>query len=222
MLTGGATNSVIPPQRGGRPRGAKRPVVGWGLPIDTRDRRGSPHPARFARRPPLRGGITSRLRRLRFLFGLALALWAAVPIALAQDDATPPAKDTIFARKIVMGTIDMNMDEVETMLAPGGKFDDAEAREHLDIISVLLMAFPHMFPAATNQWRAGADRDAALDTFAAPELWTSYGDFYKRTAAASKIAFEASRAKQAGDLKTLVAELRSACNSCHASYLKTQ
>jgi cytochrome c556 len=175
--------------------------------------------------------LPCRLRRLRFLVLLlsALALWTAAPIALAQDavppakdDATPPAKDTIFARKIVMGTIDMNMDEVETMLAPGGKLDDAEAREHLDIISVLLMAFPHMFPAATNQWKAGADRDAALDTFAAPELWTSYGDFYKRATAASKTAFEASRAKQAGDLKRLVAELRSACNSCHASYLKTQ
>jgi cytochrome c556 len=173
----------------------------------------------------LRGEVISCARgRFHLLAAvlIVLALWAAAPIALAQDDATPPAKDTIFARKIVMGTIDMNMDEVETMLAPGGKLDDAEAREHLDIISVLLMAFPHMFPAATNQWRAGADRDAALDTFAAPELWTNYGDFYKRAAAASKTAFEASRAKQAGDLKTLVAELRSACNSCHASYLKTQ
>jgi cytochrome c556 len=173
----------------------------------------------------LRGEVLSCARgRFHLLAAvlIVLALWAAAPIALAQDDATPPAKDTIFARKIVMGTIDMNMDEVETMLVPGGKLDDAEAREHLDIISVLLMAFPHMFPAATNQWRVGADRDAALDTFAAPELWTNYGDFYKRAAAASKTAFEASRAKQAGDLKTLVAELRSACNSCHASYLKTQ
>jgi cytochrome c556 len=153
---------------------------------------------------------------------IVLALWAAAPIALAQDDATPPAKDTIFARKIVMGTIDMNMDEVETMLAPGGKLDDAEAREHLDIISVLLMAFPHMFAASTNQWKPGADRDPALDTFASPEVWTSYDDFYKRAAGASKAAFDASRAKRADDLKALVAELRAACNSCHASYLKTQ
>jgi hypothetical protein len=30
------------------------------------------------------------------------------------------------------------------------------------------------------------------------------------------------RAKGTGDLKTLVAELRTACNACHASYLKTQ
>jgi cytochrome c556 len=147
---------------------------------------------------------------------------AAAPIALAQDDAIPPAKDTIFARKIVMGTIDMNMDEVETMLAPGGKLDEAEAREHLDIISVLLMAFPHMFPAATNQWKPGADRDAALDTFAAPELWATFGEFYRRAGTASKLALDASRAKTAGELRRLVAELRTACNSCHASYLKAE
>ena len=121
-----------------------------------------------------------------------------------------------------MGTIDMNMDEVETMLAPGGTLDHAEAREHLDTISVLLMAFPHMFAAATNQCTPGADRDPALDTFAAPEVWTNYADFYRRAAGASKIAFEASRARRADDFRALVAELRASCTSCHAAYLKTQ
>jgi cytochrome c556 len=143
-------------------------------------------------------------------------------VVMAQNEAVPPAKDTIFARKIVMSTIDMNMDEVETMLAPGGKLNDADAREHLDIISVLLMAFPHLFPAATNQWQAGVDRDAALDTFASPELWAAFPDFYKRAASASKVAFEASRAKRLDELRALVAQLRGACNACHADYLKTQ
>jgi cytochrome c556 len=115
-------------------------------------------------------------------------------VLFAQNEAAPPAKDTIFARKILMGTVDMNMDEVETMLAPGSKLDDAEAREHLNTISVLLMAFPHLFPAATNQWKDGADRDPALDTFASPELWSNFAEFYRRASEASKIAFEASRA----------------------------
>jgi cytochrome c556 len=79
-----------------------------------------------------------------------------------------------------------------------------------------------MFPASTNQWKPGADRDPALDTFASPDVWTTYDDFYQQATAASKIAFEASRAKRADDLKALVAELRTACNSCHAGYLKTQ
>jgi hypothetical protein len=62
----------------------------------------------------------------------------------------------------------MNMDEIETMLAPEGQLNLAEGQEHADTISIMLMAFPHMFPATTNQWVAGADRDAALDTYASP------------------------------------------------------
>ena len=151
---------------------------------------------------------------------VAMSLVAASRMAVAQAPVAPPPKDTIFARKILMGTIDMNMDEVETMLAPGAKFEVLEAREHTDLISVLLLAFPHMFPAATNQWKPGADRDAALDTFAAPELWTNFADFYARATAASKSAFEASRAATFPQFKAHMVELRSACNGCHATYMK--
>ena len=152
----------------------------------------------------------------------AVWLLASGLMALAQDQTMPPAKDTIFARKTLMGAIDMNMDEVETMLAPGGKLESTDAREHLNTISVLLLAFPHLFPAATNQWKVGADRDAALDTFASPELWNNFADFYKRASEASKAAFEASRTTRLDDFKTLVGQLRAACNSCHASFLKTE
>ena len=140
--------------------------------------------------------------------------------ASASQAPAPPAKDTIFARKILMGTIDMNMDEVETMLEPGGKFEAVEAREHTDLISVMLMSFPHMFPASTNQWRAGAERDAALDTFAAPELWSNFADFYSRATAASATAFNASRAPTFPVFKAAMAELRTQCNACHAAYMK--
>ena len=158
------------------------------------------------------------------IFCLSAAIWllASHSVSLAQNEAVPPAKDTIFARKILMGTVDMNMDEVETMLAPGGKLDVTDAREHLNTISVLLMAFPHLFPAATNQWKAGADRDPALDTFASPELWSNFAEFYRRASEASKIAFEASRTTRLNEFKTLVGQLRAACNSCHARFLKTE
>jgi cytochrome c556 len=160
----------------------------------------------------------------RFIACVLAALWLswAGSVAWAQSEAAPPPKDTIFARKIVMGMIDRNMDEVEGMLAPGGKLAHADAREHLDNISVMLMAFPHMFAASTNQWKPGADRDPALDTFASPDVWTSYDDFYKRAADASKIAFAASRAKRIDEFRALLADLRTACDSCHAGYLKTQ
>ncbi len=90
--------------------------------------------------------------------------------ALSQERSIPPPKDTIFARKILMGEIDRNMDEIETMLAPEGKLDLADGREHAEIISTALTAFPHLFPASTNQWKVGAERDPATDTFASPDV----------------------------------------------------
>src|SRR6202011_2352979 len=114
--------------------------------------------------------------RLHFrLSGVSAGVLATLALAVlagrtpAQDQ--PAAKDTIFARKILMGAIDMNMDEIETMLAPEGKLDLAEGQEHAETISTMLMAFPHLFPPTTNQWKPGAARDPATDTSASPELW---------------------------------------------------
>jgi hypothetical protein len=68
------------------------------------------------------------------------------------------------------------------------------------------------------QWAPGADRDA--DTYASPDVWGKFADFYQRAAAASQLAFEASRTKRADDFKARIVELRAACNSCHAAYQK--
>jgi cytochrome c556 len=141
-------------------------------------------------------------------------------VALGQE--APPPKDTIFARKTIMGAIDINMDEVETMLAPDGKLDLAEGQEHAEAISNYLLAFPHLFPPSTNQWKQGAERDPAADTFASPDLWNNFADFYGRAAAASKFAYAASRAKRAAEFRPLIEQLRAACNGCHASYMKPE
>jgi cytochrome c556 len=156
--------------------------------------------------------------------GCATAAAALVAIVFVgtpalRQELSPP-KDTIFARKILMGAIDMNMDEIETMLVPEGKLDLAEGQEHAETISTMLMAFPHMFSHRTNQWKPGVDRDPATDTFASPTVWTDYADFYRRAASASKLAFDASRAKRAVDFKPLIAELRTNCDACHAIYMK--
>jgi cytochrome c556 len=149
----------------------------------------------------------------------ALAFGMAAEPARAQD--LPAAKDTIFARKILMGAIDMNMDEIETMLAPEGKLDLAEGQEHAETISTMLMAFPHMFPPATNQWKAGAERDPATDTFASPDVWKNFADFYARATEASKIAWSASRARRPDEFRGFIVQLRDRCNGCHALNLKT-
>jgi cytochrome c556 len=149
------------------------------------------------------------------------ALTVAMPTSPARAQDLPAAKDTIFARKILMGAIDMNMDEIETMLAPEGKLDLAEGQEHAETISTMLMAFPHLFPPATNQWKPGAARDPATDTSASPKLWMNFADFYARADEASKLAWSASRAKRASDFRGFIGQLRERCNACHALNLKT-
>jgi cytochrome c556 len=162
----------------------------------------------------------------------AIALVAACAAVLAQQQSAAVAKDDIvkddvvkddiFARKIMMDTIDRHMDAIDWMLTSGKPIDLAAAGEDADTMSVMLQAFPHLFPPATNQWRADAkgERDPARDTFAAPELWANFADFYQRAAAAAKTAYAASRARSDGELRKAMAALRTACDSCHALYVK--
>jgi len=120
-----------------------------------------------------------------------------------------------------MDAIDSHMDAIDWMVSSGKAIDLPRAGEHADTISIMLMAFPHLFPPSSNQWRPNAKRDPARDTFASPGLWVNFADFYRRAAAASQIAFKASRAKRKADFSTHMAALRSACDSCHAAYLMT-
>ena len=169
-----------------------------------------------------RGWIVSAITHVLISNILMLAcVLTTGSVALAQEQGVAPPKDTIFARKILMGAIDMNMDEIETMLLPEGKLNLADGTEHADTISIMLMAAPHMFPASTNQWKPNVERDPATDTYASPELWTNFADFYKRAADASKTALDAARAKNPADFKARIGELRAQCNACHAIYQKT-
>jgi hypothetical protein len=82
-----------------------------------------------------------------------------------------------LARKILMDAIGRNMDELEGMTSSGTAINLTEGREHADASSVMLMAFPHLFPPSTNQWRPNVDRDPGRDTYASPHVWTRFADF---------------------------------------------
>jgi cytochrome c556 len=141
--------------------------------------------------------------------------------ARGQEKGGPPPKETIFARKILMSAVEMNMEAMDTLIA-GEKIDIADIQEHADAVSIMLLAFPHMFPSSTNQWRDDdKDRDPATDTYASPAVWTNFADFYRQATAASKLALDIARNKQVNEVKGLVAQLWATCHGCHSTYLKT-
>jgi len=153
---------------------------------------------------------------------LALIVLALAGSAYAIDQPVGAANETIFARKILMDSINNNMDELETMVGSSGGINLAEGREHAETISVMLLAFPHLFPAPTNQWKPNVERNPGTDTYAAPAIWENFADFYQKAGAASKVAYKAARVKQQDEFRGSVAALRNACDSCHAIYQKNE
>jgi cytochrome c556 len=187
-----------------------RLIFSW-CPGEKADMRGSNHVSAPSRRPAVAVGAC-----------LLLAAGLAGSAAFGQDQSAATPSDAIYARKTVMDTISEKMDALEAATASTKNIEINGAREQVDVISVLLMAFPHMFPTVTNQWKPNVDKDPATDTFAAPEVWTKFADFYKQASDASKLAYDASRATQEADLRSAIAQLRTACDGCHATYQKTE
>jgi cytochrome c556 len=140
---------------------------------------------------------------------------------LAQDQSAAKVEDAIVARKTAMDTLSDRMDQIEQMIATS-KINIPAGQELADTISTTLMMFPHLFPPASNQWKPGVEIDPATGTFASPDVWTKFADFYKRASDASKTAYDISRADKEDEFKKHVQELRTACNACHAAYLKMQ
>jgi cytochrome c556 len=171
--------------------------------------------------PRARAAIAPSALVAAFLAAILATVLATGFAATAQDERATAAKDVIFARKTLMNSICEKMAIIERMIALR-QIDLDAAREHADAISVMFMAFPHLFPPSSNQWNPNADPDPATDTYASPELWTIFPDFYQRTAAAAQTAHDMSRADNIDDFKTRARELRIVCDTCHALYSETQ
>jgi cytochrome c556 len=148
---------------------------------------------------------------------LAVAFIGSSSIVFGQDANPASPKDVIVARKTLMNTIGTNMYPVDEMLETG-KIDLGAARVPLESISAMLMVFPNLFPPNTNLWSPGVARDPATDTLAEAAVWESRSFFYRDAMAASKYAFDASRAHSVADFKKSVADLRLTCDGCHSTY----
>jgi cytochrome c556 len=159
------------------------------------------------------------MKKIAFAVATAVAVVVGTSfIALGQDQSAAAPKDVILARKTLMIVTADNMRDIEAMTG-SGTINLARGRADANGIAAMLMAFPHLFPPSTNTWTPNVPRDAA-DTFTDPSLWKEYAFFYKEAQAASKYAFDASRAENETDFKKHVTDLRSTCDTCHATFQK--
>lgn len=129
------------------------------------------------------------------------------------------ADDIVMARQLLMDGIEEEMMAIEQ--PPGGKpaaLDDRKASAYR--ISTLLAAFPHLFPPQTKP-KAGADNSPS-PTGAAPKIWENFEDFYAKSQAAAAVAYDASQAGNEQQFAEQAKKLRSACDGCHAQYMRVE
>jgi cytochrome c556 len=150
----------------------------------------------------------------------ALALLCATTFIAARAEQRLPgltgidhAADVVQARQLLMTQIDEEMQPVD--LAAGGKdFPLDELKSNANRISIMLGAFPHLFPPQT---KPGPDE---FSTAAAPAIWQDFETFYGQTDAATKLAYDASQATAIDQFRDSAKKLRVACDGCHAKYMK--
>jgi cytochrome c556 len=165
-------------------------------------------------------GNTDQSRSLHRIAAALLVAGCLVPNlagAVAAGDET--TKDVILARKVMMNSIEEYVNRINWMISARG-INLPEARRYADTASVMLMAFPHLFPPSSNQWKEDAERDPVTDTMASPDIWLRYPQFYEMAATASKTAYDMSRADNEEDLKSLHRALGVVCDLCHSLFLK--
>jgi cytochrome c556 len=165
------------------------------------------------------------LNRLAALAVMGTVLGLATADTEAQDAARPgltgaehPA-DVILARRILMTGIGRFMDEITYMTEPGVTLEPEHVVEAADVISTMLLAFPHLFPPETDNWTQELEEaDPARVSLSLPAVWESFDDFYRRAQAASQLALDTSRARTEADFRAKAIELQAACDGCHQQY----
>lgn len=158
--------------------------------------------------------------------GAAMAQEASIHAGNAPTEpAAIPIEDVIFARRVLMGGIDIYMQEIEAFIQDAEKNDvpiPFEAAEAADIVSTKLLAFPHLFPVGSQIWSEEAERDDPTSvSLALPSVWENFPDFYRRANESAQMAFDLSR-KMPRDESWIAdaIELRAACDSCHADFTR--
>jgi cytochrome c556 len=149
-------------------------------------------------------------------FVISLLGTVALPLISRAQDMT---SDVIAARKLLMDSIMNDMDKIQEMVSER-RIDLGVSRECAGNIASMLVAFPHLFPPGSNQWKEDVNLDPVKDTFASPDIWTEFADFSRRSAAAANTALELRRADNEDDVKRLYRALGIACDTCHALYMK--
>jgi cytochrome c556 len=168
-----------------------------------------------------------RSRRWKLAVALALAATlAAVAISAGAQTTTQdpqqPGWTGLTAPHEVIAARQALMLDLERLMRPLDAYaveetGDAEAlRAAAESIAAMLAATPHLYPPTTDLYDPAAEQPATL---ALPAIWQQFDAFHAMAGAAVDTAIAVTQAEGAA-LASSARALRTACDACHAVYLR--
>lgn len=155
-----------------------------------------------------------------------LALAGLLPSVVGADE--PPADATVGSAADanaaeIIAERQALMTELENLMRPLDSFTAGEAHDRAELrsasvtMSEKLRTLPRLFPPATNLYDPAA---ATPVTLALPSIWQDFATFSALAEGASTAATNVSTAGDPAELRAAGLALRTACDACHALYLR--
>lgn len=140
--------------------------------------------------------------------------------ATTATPATAPTaadvEEIIEARRVLMQQVERHMKPIdEFTVTPSG--DLAALRSAGQTIEAMMLAFPHLFPPATNRYDATVRESP---TSALPQIWKDQAAFRTLAAASEQASAAIAAAGDAASLRTAARALRASCDGCHVRFMK--
>ena len=135
--------------------------------------------------------------------------------SIQVDGAGPTdTAEIIEARRVLMRQVQKSMQPIDAFTVEGTG-DAATVRSAAETIEAMMLAFPHLFPPATNLY------DATLrepPTIALPAVWERFATFRAAAEQSERTAAAVAASSDATSLRTAAVALRTSCEDCHARF----
>jgi cytochrome c556 len=143
-----------------------------------------------------------------------LVMRLTAPTAQVDGSGAIDTTEIIEARRVLMRQVQRSMQPIDAFTVEGAG-DAATVRSAAETIEAMMLAFPHLFPPATNLY------DATLrepPTIALPAVWQGFATFRGAAEKSERAAAAVAASTEATSLRTAAVALRSSCEDCHARF----
>ena len=138
----------------------------------------------------------------------------ATPVTQVDGAGPVDTAEIIEARRVLMRQVQRSMQPIDAFTVEGTG-DAATVRAAAETIEAMMLAFPHLFPPATNLY------DATLSeppTIALPAVWEGFATFSAAAEKSERTAAAVAASTDAASLRTAAVALRTSCEDCHARF----